>query len=171
MRVPAWDRMSADGTYQAAILDLRVEQGPGGPVRYMDVVVPHPVGPTNTRAAAMADGASAGEAERQKYERYGPGVVPLAVETFGRWGSAALRWWRKLAKQVVASDPLLVAKGQWAIPSLLQRWWGQVSVALQRANADPVFVSVGMMGAARNLGVEGAPEVYELLLPSRGAGM
>ena len=35
-----------------------------------------------------------------KYRRYGRRVLPLAVESYGRWGPAALTWWRELAKQV-----------------------------------------------------------------------
>ena len=168
VRVPEWDRVQADGTRLAAVLDLRIERGPGGPVRYADIVVPHPVGPTNTPSASLTDGASATAAENTKYDRYGQGVLPLAVETFGRWGTQALKWWRQLAKQVVAMDPHLAAAGRWAIPSLLQRWWRQVSVALQRANADSVFASLGQVRSFGPWEAGTLPEVHELLLPMGG---
>ncbi len=58
----------------------------------MDVVFPHPVGPTNTQAATVvvADGALAVASELQTYDRYGLGVAPLAVASFWRWGPGAL---------------------------------------------------------------------------------
>lgn len=69
----------------------------------------------------------------------------------------------------MAAHPLLAAKGKQAIPGLLLRWWGQVCVVLERANADAALASMGMMGAARTLGVDGVPEVHELLLAPGGA--
>lgn len=163
VRVPMWDRLRPDGSWQQAVLDLRIEQGPGGPVRYADVVVSHPVGPTNTRAAADLDGATAAAAERDKHDRYGPGVLPLSIETFGKWGPAALKWWRALAKQVVANDPNLAYLGRWAIPSLLQRWWARVSAALQRANAEGVLASIGEVRGSGERGAAGDCDSYELL--------
>jgi len=114
------------------------------------------------------DGAAATAAESTKYDRYGPGVLPLAVETCGCWGTQALKWWRQLAKQVVATDPNLAAAGRWAIPSLLQRWWRQVSVALHRANADSVFASLGQVRSFGSWEAGTLPEVHELLLPMGG---
>jgi len=165
IRVPMWDRVRPDGSWQQAVLDLRIEQGPGGPVRYADVVVSHPVGPANTRAAAVSDGATAVAADRHKHDRYGPGVLPLSLETFGRWSPAALKWWRALAKQVVANDPNLAYLGRWAIPSLLQQWWARVSVTLQRANADAILASIGEVRGPGDWSSVGGADSYELLLP------
>ena len=85
VRVPEWDTPR-----QRAVLDLCVEGGPGGPRRYADVVVPHPVGDTNTPAAEQRDGAAARAAEGTKYHRYGRRMLLLAVESYGRWRPAAL---------------------------------------------------------------------------------
>ena len=90
------------------------------------------------------------------------------METFGRWGTQALKWWRQLAKQVVATDPNLAAAGRWPIPSLLQLWWRQVSVAPQRANADSVFASLGQVRSSGSWEVGTLPKVHELLLPLGG---
>jgi hypothetical protein len=112
------------------------------PVRYADIVVPHPVGPTNTPSAALTDGAAATAAESTKYDRYGPGVLPLAVETFGRWGTQALKWWRQLAKQVVALGdpffaPALVAPGVSGTPARQRR------LGLRLTRAGPVIWLLG----------------------------
>ena len=81
----------------------------------------------------------------------------------------SLQWWRQLAKQVVATDPnFAAAAGRWAIPSLLQRWWRQVSVALQRANADSVFAALGQVRSSGSWDAGTLPEVHELLLPLGG---
>ena len=109
--------------------------------------------------------------ERNKHDRYGPGVLPLAVETFGRWGPSALKWWRALAKQVVAANPSLAGSGRWAVQNLLQRWWAQVAVALQRANADAVRASLGVVGGGQGVNHVEVPAAYELLLPVSGADL
>ena len=92
----------------------------------------------------------------------------MRVSCFTRWGTQALKWWRQLAKQVAPTDPNLAVAGRWAIPSLLQRWWRQVSVALQRANADSVFVSLGQVRSFGSWEAGTFPEVHELLLPLGG---
>ena len=151
------------------MLDLCVEGGPGGPRRHADVVVPHPVGDANTPAAERRDGAAARAAEGTKYGRYGRRVLPLAVESYGRWGPAALTWWRELAKQVALADPALSHKGRWAIPALLHRWWADVGAALQTANAEAVLASLGFEGGAGAALAETDAAAFELLLPLASA--
>jgi len=166
VRVPEWDTHR-----RRAVLDLSVEGGPGGPLRYADVVVPHPVGDTNTPEAARRDGAAAHKAEGTKYTRYGRRVLPLAVESYGRWGSTALTWWRQLAKQVALADPALAHQGRWAIPALLHRWWAEIGVALQTANAEGVLASLGREGGAGAALEVTDAAAFELLLspPSASA--
>ena len=130
------DRQRAGGSWKRARLDLRIEGGPGGPVRLADNRVTHPLASPYVRSAATEDGAAARRGERSKHHRYGRTVLPLVTETFGRLGPEALRWWRELAKQVAEADPLLKDRGKWAVAGLLAQWWAETSVALQRANAN-----------------------------------
>ena len=64
VRVPEYDRAGASGTVQRARLDLRVEGGPGGPVRFADHKVTHPLARSYVRDAAKEDGATARRGER-----------------------------------------------------------------------------------------------------------
>ena len=72
---------------------------------------------------------------------------------------------------MVAADPSLAESGRWAVPNLLQRWWAQVAVALQRANAEAVRASLGVVGGGRELKHVEAPATHELLLPVSGADL
>ena len=157
-----------NGRWIRARLDLLVEGGPGGPVRYADVRVGHPLAPSHVRAAAAQDGATARKGEREKFLRYGPAVIPLCCETFGRWGLSALRWWRELSKFVAEADPDLASRGRWAQAGLLSRWWAETSVALQRANADTAFAASegdGLASGADSTGGAEGPAPFEFLLP------
>ena len=69
-----------------------------------------------------------------------------------------------MAKQVVAADPNLAHLGRWAIPTLLQRWWARVSVALQRANVDAILASLGEEVGSRRQGLEEVYDVHELVV-------
>ena len=161
IRVPEWDRTRADGTTQCARLDLRVEGGPGGPVRFADNRVTHPLARSHVREAARADGAAARRGERDKHYRYGRGVVALLTETYGRLGPEALHWWRGLAKQVAEADPLLRDRGKWAVAGLLSQWWAESSVALQRANADALLASLGDTATGGPAALDGGEEQQE----------
>ena len=145
--MPQLDRTRRDGTVQRARLDNRVEGGPGAPVQLLDHMVVHPTAASYVRAAAEEDGAAAKSGQRTKHRRYGRHVLAMLAETFGRQGPDALHWWRQLAKQVAAADPLLQGRGKWAVAGLLSQWWGETSVALQRANAEAILASLGDAGA------------------------
>ena len=51
------------------------------------------------------------------------------------------------------------------------RWWAQVAVALQRANADAVRASLGVVGGGQGVNHVEVPAAYELLLPVSGADL
>ena len=89
--------------------------------------------------------------------------------TYGRWGKQALTWWRALAQQVARTDPHLRHLGAWAVPNLLQRWWAEVGVALQTANAEAIQGSLGVDPDGGGLSGAHPPLPHTLLLPS-GAG-
>ena len=112
-------------------------------MRLLDSRVSHPTAASYVRAAAEEDGAAAKSGQRTKQRRYGRRVLAMLTETFGRHGPDALHWWRQLAKQVAAADPLLKGRGKWAVAGLLSQWWGETSVALQRANAEAILASLG----------------------------
>ena len=76
---------------------------PDGRVRVMDCVVTHPVAASFVRDAAEVAGSAAAKAELRKqraFEEFGEGsaydFIPLAVESFGRMGSAASRFLSEL---------------------------------------------------------------------------
>ena len=97
------------------------------------------------RAASNCDGAVAAEAESDKRRRYQDGqtpwrVVPLAVETGGRLGNAALRHLRQLARKQAAR---LEEGSDEAASSLVTRWAAWLSVALHRANAGVLRAALG----------------------------
>ena len=150
-------------------MDLRIEGGPGGLLQYADVVVHHAVQGNDslTQANANADGAEARRAEAVKYARYGRAVLPLALETFGRWGPAALRWWRLLARHVADNDPQLSHLGHWAMANLLSSWWARVSIALQTQNAMAQAESAGIRRPVCRSSLDSCP--VDLLLPRDGA--
>ena len=136
----------------------------------------HPRAHSYVRIAAAEDGATASRGERDKHYRYGPQVLALLTETYGRWGPEALQWWRQLAKQVAESDPLLKGRGKWAVAGLLAQWWAETSVALQRANAEALLASLGDQAATAEDGEEeeqedrglGEQPVTVALLPTEG---
>ena len=88
------------------------------------------------------------EAEGDKRRRYPDGhtpfrVVPFAVEHFGRLGQTALKHLRELARERAAH---LEEGGDEAASALLQRWAGQLSTALWRANARLLRSALGASG-------------------------
>ena len=131
---------------EEAVLDLEV-QSAACPRLFLDVTVRHAVPGSVARLAAAAshDGAVNREAEADKRMRYPDGstpwkAVPLAVETFGRHGPAALKHLRQLARSQAAR---LQDGAQAAASSLMLRWGARLSVALHRANAANVRSALG----------------------------
>ena len=117
------------------------------PRLYVDVTVRHGVPGDAARLATAAgqDGAATREAEADKRARYPDGrtpyrVLPFALETFGRFGKAALLHLRGLAKQQAQR---LDEDGADAASALTLRWGCRLSVALQRANATNVRRAIG----------------------------
>ena len=137
--VPRWDRgvrkRNGRQVLQRAILDLRVEAPPAGPVKYLDTVVTHPCAPTYLHGAAAEAGFSARKAEEDKHPRYPGGVVPLAVETYGRWGEEGLRFLRRAARRACTRTTALAVLGGEGPPAVLGAWLQRSSVALRKGNA------------------------------------
>ena len=139
---------------EEAVLDLEVRSAEA-PRTFFDVTVRYAVPGDAGRltAAASRDGAVAREAEEDKRRRYPDGqtpwrAVPLASETGGRLGPAALKHLRKLARKQAAR---LEDGGEEAVSSLVQRWGAWLSVALQRANAAVLASALGTVTADTEL--------------------
>ena len=154
---PAGPSCSCGAALQAereeAILDLEVQRA-DRPRLFLDVTVRYCV-PGDERALAAAagrDGAVNAEAEADKHRRYPAGrapwgMLPLALETGGRHGRAALQHLRELARGEAA---LL---GEEAAPAaasaLASRWGRELSVALHKATARQLRSALGADCAGR----------------------
>ncbi len=109
---------------EEAVLDLEVRSATV-PRLFFDVTVRHsaPSGAQLLTAAAGRDGAVNHDAEGEKRRRYPEGrtpwrAVPLALETCGRHGAAALKHLRSLAKRRAER---LDEGGDWASSELVLR--------------------------------------------------
>ena len=171
---PAWTRArtNAQGEFEVemARLGCRFEGPPSDPLTYGDVVVAHPEGGAWLHAAADRDGAAgAGEADG-KHRRYpawalpGGRLVPLSVETFGRWGAEALGFLRGAVDAVAERDPQVAVAGHWGKVGLMNAWHTRLSVALQKGNAACLLQAGRVQGAADLGGDTGWEEDIEDLL-------
>ena len=148
--------------------DVRASYGPGLPVVYFDVVVAHPFTtgvPTGSVGELLGQrpdaDAAVGAAERRKYGDYAPprnlvtGVrlapvsfVPLAFDTHGRWGPAAVDALRRWARRRLARpDALRSVRRAGLYARVLARWRATGACALQRGNFATYAACVGIDGA------------------------
>ena len=107
--------------------------------------------------ADVRDGAALAAARRRKHARYpellrgGPQrLVVLAAEVGGRWGEECQRFVRQLLRLRVQRAPATLratAAQGWA-----RRWWGLLSVAVQRAVAS---TALGVWTMRKGKGKEG----------------
>ena len=121
------------------------------PRLFFDITVRHgvPGAPERLAAAARHDGSVNADAGAEKRTRYPDGVtpwkaVPVAFETFGRIGRAALVHLKRLARAEVAK---ISGDEVWGVHNLLQRWCSRLSVAVHRANARNVQCALGQRDA------------------------
>ena len=159
--VEGWRR--PDGT--GARLDISFWAG--GDRQYVDLTVRHPRAAKYVSQAALADGAAARVAERNKRERY-PAVAtaglhtvsPFAVESFGRLGSGAVELLRSALHRATERDPSL--RG-WGGAALFARWLARLSCNLQRALFDASQAMCGAVGRLVSDGPVGGPLVTAAL--------
>ena len=118
--VPAWDRVRADGTVEAARLDVAFTDPTAG-ATYVDVVVTDAAlgaGTPAGRSRAVRDGAAAAAAEERKHRRYpGRALTAFALEALGRAGpeaQALLRTWAR-------GDAAVLAAARQGLAATLQR--------------------------------------------------
>ena len=100
-------------------------------------------------------------------------LVPLSVETFGRWGSEALGWLRDAANATCERSPQLAFLGPRGPALLLGAWHTRLSVALQKANAACILQAGQVRGAEDFGGGHGWPgweeDVEDLLRDAAAA--
>ena len=99
-------------------------------------------------------------AEADKRRRYPEGqapwrMVPLALESAGRHGKAALQHLRTLAREQAAllEDEEGTGAADAAAGQLVARWGRELSVALQRATARQLRTALGVDRAAGAAGL------------------
>ena len=123
---------------------------------FFDVTVRHGVPGDAGRlaAAALHSGAVNREAEADKRARYPDDrapwrAVPLATETYGRLGLAALAHLRRLARQRAA---LLAESDAGTVGAVLLRRGCRLSVAAARSGAARLRGALGTRAAAADAG-------------------
>ena len=104
-RVPTWDRTrrNRDGSQRMERAILDIEYTDVGLRRWIDVTIRHPAAgtPSEVDRAARRGGEAARRGEREKHLRYpGDALTAFAVETFGRVGTEARQWLRRLTLQL-----------------------------------------------------------------------
>ena len=137
---------------EEAILDVEFRSA-SIPRAFIDVTVRHSIPSDAARLAAAARGGGAvnREAEADKKRRYPDGrapwdVIPFALETYGRLGSAALSHLRSLARtraQEAGAESVEYAS------VLLLKCSARISAALHRSNARRLSSALGALEPAR----------------------
>ena len=117
-------------TTREVVADIRAQEGPTAPTRYADVMVTHYAHSIHGVWKGSLAGNAVRAAELEKYRKYRPSprgravlITPLCFETGGRWGKAALRELRRLARAKSKSGTLSNAVDKDAIyRATLLRW-------------------------------------------------
>ena len=131
--------------------DIRAIHSPGAPAVYYDVVIAHPFttgvpqGVCGRPHSAHPDpDAAITRAETDKRRDYrapaglaAVGFVPLAWDTFGRWGDAAAAALRTAARaRLRRPDARQAVRARGAFARLLTRWRAAGAIALQTRNYE-----------------------------------
>ena len=88
-------------------------------------------------------------------------LVPLAVETYGRWGEEGLAFLKQATARASRRTTALAVLGGEGPPAVLGVWLQRQSVALQKQNAAALKAAAG---AAANPTEWGGPTVEEVVL-------
>lgn len=194
-RAPTEQMVAEYAPHVARRADVRASFGPGAPRIYYDIVVAHPFKtgvPTGECGALLnatpdAD-AAVKPAERRKRNDYAPPVndaglpvaravviVPMAFDTHGRWGPAAVDAVRRCARRRLRMpDATRSVQRSGLYLKLLARWRAEASCLLMRGNFETYAESLGLCsggaeggdGGGERGGVTG-PTGYADLLISR----
>ena len=132
-----------------AVLDLVLHHPPDDPVIYADVVIGHPAAQKHRRQAAIEDGGTAQIKEKEKHQRYPEEklrrgrLVPLAVETYGRWGKEARKLFKTAAERAGQRNGELRRLGDKATAAVSGKYAALLSCTLQKINAQMLTHSLG----------------------------
>ena len=135
--MPAMAFVHGDGTIEEAIMDVTV-WWPGSLEWFgLDVTIRY-AGATRYVGAQRNPGKAAAQAEKEKEQRYGRDVLPLAFEAGGRLGRGSETTLRRLADAAVsASGGILTRRG------VLAQWRRRLESSLLFAAADAVLCALG----------------------------
>ena len=126
-----------DGAVSEAVLDLWVAfPGHTSPL-YLDVTIRCPLAQRYT-TAWKTPGAAATYAVRQKEARYGPKVITIALESYGRIAVETAAALESIA--CTAGDGL---RDRWAAPRLVPLWRATLQRAVVYATADVDLLALG----------------------------
>ena len=144
--VPEWYTTRDDGTIEEARLDLVVHFPGAAAMERIDVTIRSPFAVAFERAAgrltACAAGAAARAGEEAKHRRYGPGVAPFALETFGRLGGEGLALLRRLRRLALDFGRRRPAGGK-PLGLNLRRLRARLEAAVLREVADGALLAMG----------------------------
>ncbi|CEL92414.1 unnamed protein product [Vitrella brassicaformis CCMP3155] len=132
----------------------------------LDVTAAHPCRPDNSpipfhrtvnrRGAQLPGGKAAQLAEKDKIDKYGPitqaagfRFVPLAAETFGRWGDKTMDFLKMLAKRKPRPTSIPMEEDTAFRESIVNHWSQLLSVELMKHNAFQVASRAQRAAAAR----------------------
>ena len=135
-------KVDRQGVTQEAILDLVVTFPGSVQPLLIDVTIrcPHA---TRYQHASHTPGEAASTAAREKHDRYGEDVLPVAMESYGRISNDAHRSLECLAAH---AGPQL--KDPWLAPRLLPTWRSALERVVQFTIADIDLLALGMGATA-----------------------
>ena len=110
----------------------------------------------NRRGAQLPGRKAAALAEKDKTDKYGPAAraagfqfVPLAAETFGRWGEKTMDFLKMLSKRRPRPAAILATEDGVFRESIINHWSQLLSVELMKHNAFQVYSRAQRAAAAR----------------------
>ena len=131
------NRGAADAAARDAVLDLVVSFPGSFEQRWLDVSIRCPLATRYSQAPSVPGSAASSGAE-DKLARYGPKVLPLVFESFGRLGTEG-----KQSLQLLALQAGACAHDHWAVQRLLPRWQAALERAVHFATAEVTLLVMG----------------------------
>ena len=131
------NRDAADAAARDAVLDIVVSFPGSFEQRWLDVSTRCPLA-TRYPQAPNVPGSAASKGAEDKLARYGPKVLPLVFESFGRLGTEGKQSLKLLALQAGAC-----ARDHWAVQRLLNRWQSVLKRAVHFATAEITLLAMG----------------------------
>ena len=131
------NRGAADAAARDAVLDLVVSFPGSFEQRWLDVSIRCPLA-TRYSQAPSVPGSAASKGAEDKLARYGPKVLPLVFESFGRLGTEG-----KQSLQLLALQAGACAHDHWAVQRLLPRWQAALERAVHFATAEVTLLAMG----------------------------